>query len=308
MPGPKILSCLLFSIALWSCGPTGPDHSGKPVIVVTTGIVGDCIAQTLGEHADVVALMGPGVDPHLYKASQGDLSKLSSAYAIVYNGLHLEGKMAQVLEKLGKRRPTYSFGQFVPDSLLRTVREGSDLHDPHIWFDPDLWLMGLKGVLTELNKLEAFKELDLMASYAHYAQQVRDRITLLHHELDRDLPLEKRHLITSHDAFSYFGKAFQFNVKGLQGISTAAEFGIRDVQDLIEYVIQNNIASVFIETSVSDKNLRSVVDGAAIRGHQLGIGGSLYSDALGEAGGPAATYLGMMETNIHTLITGLNHE
>lgn len=305
---PNAIQFLLILTLLWSCGPSVRQDAGKPVIVTTTGIIADCISQTLGEHAEIVALMGPGVDPHLYKASQGDLDRLSNAYAIVYNGLHLEGKMAQVLQKLGDRKPTFSFGRFVPDSLLRPVSEGSALHDPHIWFDPELWLMGLKGVLVELSGLEAFKDIDLMAAYERYATEVMERAAALQNRLDAELPAGKRHLITSHDAFAYFGRAFDFKVRGLQGISTAAEFGIRDVQDLIDHVIDHDIAAVFVETSISDKNLRSVVDGAAARNHVLRIGGSLYSDALGEEGGSASTYLGMLETNVNTLINGLRHE
>ncbi len=279
------------------------DGNNKMLIVTTTGIIGDCISEIVGEKANVISIMGPGVDPHLYKASQGDLEKLARADVILYNGLHLEGKMGQVLKKAGKDKVILAMGDFAPTDRLKRVDKESELVDPHIWFHPDLWMNCLKGLVSQLNKVDGLQGID--SSYQIYNQKVRKSFDSLRISLDEALDQDSRILITSHDAFSYFGDAFGFEVRGLQGISTAAEFGIRDVADLIDFIIDNKVKSVFIETSVSDKNLRSVVEGAEARNNKLKIGGTLYSDALGESNGPAGSYIGMLEQNVSTIIMGL---
>lgn len=287
---------------LFSCSPQEKSNE-KIQIVTTTGIIGNCLQEIIGDKADVVSLMGAGVDPHLYKASQGDLRMLSSADVIVYNGLHLEGKMSQVLSKMSNSRVAISVGSFAADSLLKRVDEKSELRDPHIWFNPILWLNCLDGVVNELKQMEGLEDID--EGFEIYKAKVLAKHNELVAKLNAELPPEKRILITSHDAFEYFGDAYGFQVRGLQGISTAAEYGVKDVQDLIAYVIENKVKAVFIETSVSDKNLRSVVAGAQAQDFQLMIGGTLYSDALGEDGTSAGTYTGMLESNVNTIIEGL---
>lgn len=290
---------LLMTVA--SCKDAPKDD--KITIVTTTGIVGDCVKQIIGDQAEVISLMGAGVDPHLYKASQGDIAKLGSADIIVYNGLHLEGKMAKMLVNYGKQKPAFAVGSYVDHSTLKRVDETSDLVDPHIWFNPDLWMTGIEGLAKELSKIEGLdKTLD---NFNEYATQIDQSKNELKSSLDSSLTSEKRILITSHDAFAYFGDAFGFQVRGLQGISTAAEYGAKDVKDLIDFIIDNEIKSVFIETSVSDKNLRAVIEGAQARDYDLSIGGTLYSDALGAEDTPAGTYKGMLEANVQTIIDGL---
>ena len=279
------------------------EKSDGITIVATTGIVGDCVQNIVGDQAEVISLMGAGVDPHLYKASQGDIAKLASADIIVYNGLHLEGKMAKMLENYGKQKPVFELGSYIAKSNLKRVDKTSELVDPHIWFDPNIWMTGLRGVATELNKIEGLDK--TAANFEAYETLVSNTSAELTADLDSNLAIEKRILITSHDAFEYFGNAYQFRVRGLQGISTAAEYGAKDVKDLIDFVIDNNIKSVFVETSVSDKNLRAVIEGAKARGYDLRIGGTLFSDALGEAGTPSGTYIGMLESNIQSIISGL---
>lgn len=293
---------LTLSVVMFSCNSTQEDSSSIK-IVTTTGIIGDCIKEIIGDRAEVESLMGAGVDPHLYKASQGDLQKLTRADVIVYNGLHLEGKMAAVLSKMGNSKVAIAVGDHAPDSLLKRVDQESELRDPHIWFDPVLWMDCMEGVVKELSKMQGLE--DIMDSYVEYRVEVMEKHRELQEKLDNELPSAKRILITSHDAFEYFGDAYGFRVRGLQGISTAAEYGIKDVQDLIGFVMENDISAVFIETSVSDKNLKAVVSGAKAQNFELKIGGTLYSDALGEDGTPSGTYIGMLESNVNTIISGL---
>ena len=293
---------LCFILILSSCSETAKNE--KITIIATTGIVGDCISQIVGDKAIVVSLMGAGVDPHLYRASQGDIEKLITADIIVYSGLHLEGKMAKMLENYAEQKPTFAVGQYVDKTQLKRVDKTSSLVDPHIWFGPHQWLQGLQGVANELDQIAGLE--GTLDNYAAYRLDIEQITKKLQEDLAQNLPdSSKRILITSHDAFAYFGNAFGFKVRGLQGISTAAEYGTKDVKDLVDFVITNNIKSVFVETSVSNKNLKAVIEAANARDYQLGIGGTLYSDALGEKGTPSGTYKGMLEANVNTIIKGL---
>ncbi len=296
-----LLYILALMLILGACAE--PKQNNRITIVTTTGIVGDCVRNIVGNQADVISLMGAGVDPHLYKASQGDIAKLTDADIIVYNGLHLEGKMAKMLENYAKQKPVYALGSYIPKTQLKRADETSDLVDPHIWFSPQVWLEGLQGVAKELAKIKGLDSTYIR--YEMYANDIRANVKTLTIHLDSSLLKEKRILITSHDAFEYFGDAFGFEVRGLQGISTAAEYGAKDVKDLIDFIIEKEIKAVFVETSVSDKNLRAVIEGANAQGYKLDIGGILYSDALGEEGTPAGTYKGMLTANIATIINGL---
>ncbi|MDA8886225.1 zinc ABC transporter substrate-binding protein [Bacteroidia bacterium] len=296
-----IALAIICTVGFTSCTET--KQTGKLTIVTTTGIVGDCVAQIVGDQAEVISLMGAGVDPHLYKVSQGDISKLASADIIVYSGLHLEGKMAKMLENYSKQKPAFALGSYVSKSKLKRVDETSDLVDPHIWFNPEIWMEGLGGVANELSKIEGLEK--TTDNYTAYSASIMSSTQALKSLLDSSIAVERRILITSHDAFAYFGDAFNFKVRGLQGISTAAEYGVKDLKNLIDYVIDNSIKSVFVETSVSDKNLQAVIEGAKQRGYDLQIGGTLYSDALGKEGTDAGTYKGMLEANVVTITKGL---
>lgn len=295
--------CIVLSFILILTGCSEPAKNEKITILATTGIVGDCISELVGDQAIVISLMGAGVDPHLYRASQGDIEKLINADIIVYNGLHLEGKMAKMLENYAQQKPTFAVGEYIDKTRLKRVDETSDLVDPHIWFSPDLWLHGLEGVAKELSKIKGLEKSH--DNYKSYRNKIVSKKIELRQRLDSTLSSEKRILITSHDAFEYFGDAFDFQVRGLQGISTAAEYGTKDVKNLVDFIIDNNIKSVFVETSVSDKNLQAVIEGANARDYKLNIGGTLYSDALGADNTPAGTYKGMLEENVNTIIKGL---
>lgn len=288
-------------LALFGCKQT--EKSSRPTIVTTTGILEDCIRNIVGNNAEVISLMGPGVDPHLYKASQGDIAKLSNADIIIYNGLHLEGKMAQMLRNYSTSRPCYAVGDYIDIEHLKPVDSAGNLFDPHIWFAPQIWIEGLEGITKELAKNNKLGNVD--SAFTVYKNEVLKAELELKNKLDNTLATNQRILITSHDAFSYFGDAFGFEVRGLQGISTAAEYGARDVKDLIDFIITNDVRSVFVESSISDKNLKAVVAGAKARNYPLQIGGTLYSDALGEANTEAGTYVGMLISNVNTISKGL---
>jgi|TARA_B110000114_G_scaffold152492_1_gene164249 manganese/zinc/iron transport system substrate-binding protein len=299
----KSITVFLISVLLFA-GCTEPKDDGKITIACTTGIVADCIRNIVSDEVKVIALMGAGVDPHLYKASQGDIAKLSTADIIVYNGLHLEGKMAKMLENYSKQKPVFALGNYIPKEQLKRVDNTSDLVDPHIWFNPQVWMTGLQGVAEELSSQNPVLK-DCQERFNAYNLKVEKLTHSLQSQLDSTLPVERRILITSHDAFEYFGDAFTFEVRGLQGISTAAEYGARDVKNMIDFIVQNQVKSVFVETSVSNKNLEAVIEGAGALNYELTIGGTLYSDALGTAGTSQGTYTGMLEANINTIIKGL---
>jgi manganese/zinc/iron transport system substrate-binding protein len=251
--------------------------------------------------------MGPGVDPHLYKATQGDLGSLQSADIIFYNGLHLEGKMSEVFEKLEKVKTVVAVSQSVPtDSLLQDPNYDG-VPDPHIWFDVALWSQTIEVVVNTLIKVDAESESYYHSNAAAYRRRLADLDSFVQEQIMR-IPPDKRILITAHDAFNYFGKAYGLEVRGLQGISTLSEFGLRDRVDLVNFIAEQRIKSVFVETSVSQKNIDSIVEGVRQKGHEVRIGGNLYSDAMGAAGTPEGTYEGMVRANVKTIVEGLSNQ
>ncbi|QGN24256.1 metal ABC transporter solute-binding protein, Zn/Mn family [Elizabethkingia anophelis] len=297
------LSIFALVFTIISCGESKKSTTnGKPYIVTTTGMIADIVENIAGDSATVEAIMQAGVDPHLYKASQGDLKKIMDADYIFYNGLHLEGKMGEILEKQTHVKPVISLGDSITLSKILKVSEST--YDPHIWFDVALWKEATEVTLRSLIKLNP--------ENTAYYQQNADRYLKELDELDHwvkteisSIPENRRVLITAHDAFSYFGKAYGIEVRGLQGISTMSEIGLRDVTDLVNYIIKNDIPAVFVESSVSDKSLKAVVEGVNNKGKKLSIGGNLFSDAMGAKGTPEGTYIGMVKHNVNTIVTAL---
>ena len=280
------------------------EKSNRPEIVVTTGILGDLVQRIVGDSLQVHALMGPGVDPHLYKASLGDLKQLMHADLVLYQGLHLEGKMGEVLEKLGRTHAVFSVADGLPKTELLTAELGGDFPDPHIWFDVALWkqvLMRTKAILAqEFPELKDYFEQRAML----YAKEL-DRLDLWMRTQLALIPEQRRVLLTSHDAFRYFGKAYGMEVKGLQGISTQAEFGLRDISNMVHLIVNADIPAVFLENSISGKSLEAVIQGVQSQGKQVRIGATLYTDALGEASSPEGTYLGMLRYNVQAIVQAL---
>jgi manganese/zinc/iron transport system substrate-binding protein len=281
-----------------------PDANKKLKIVTTTGMIKDAVEHVVGDKAEVTALMGPGVDPHLYKATQGDLEKLTSADIIFYNGLHLEGKMGEVFEKLGRLKPVIAVAKDIPESRLRTIPGFNNVHDPHIWFDVNLWKEAVKAVTVSMVEYDSASTQLYQQNAATYLHQMDSLHNSVKEQL-KQIPAEQRVLITAHDAFGYFGDAYGIEVRGLQGISTVSEFGLKDVTDLVNFIIARKIKAIFVETSVSQKSINAVVEGCNQKGWNVKIGGSLYSDAMGAAGTPEGNYLGMVSANVNTIVTAL---
>jgi manganese/zinc/iron transport system substrate-binding protein len=296
-------------IGLWfllSC--SSPQQTNAvPTVVCTTSMVADAVTHLVPKGVEVISLMGPGVDPHLYKATQGDLERLQKADIIVYNGLHLEGKMGDVLEKVGRIKPVIAMAEGVSESLILNPNNDSTIHDPHIWFDLSLWVQGVDFLRTELIKQRPEWSDEVDANYSDFEQDLLAAHNWAIHQMEL-IPEKNRVLITAHDAFAYFGRAYGLTVKGLQGISTASEFGLKDVSTLVSFISENKVPAVFVESSVPKKSIESVISGCKSRGHQVVLGGQLYSDALGAAGSETSTLIGAFKANVNTIKSGLEKE
>jgi manganese/zinc/iron transport system substrate-binding protein len=271
-------------------------------VVCTTGMVAD-LAKNIGAgHVEVTSLMGAGVDPHLYKASPADVAALNQADIIFYSGLHLEGKLAELLERLGSRKPTIAVAEGIAPAKI--LRDEHNAADPHVWFDVSLWSEAAGAVAKALEEFDP-KHAD---DYRQAAKRYQARLAALHQETKTALtaiPAERRVLVTAHDAFHYFGEAYDIEVRAIQGISTDSEAGVRQVKALVDFLVERQIKAVFVETSVADENIRSLVEGCQARGHDVKIGGTLFSDAMGDEGTPEGTYEGMVRHNVETIVNAL---
>lgn len=308
-----LLACLCVTAALLTaCGGNGGEsesaHAGGSALKVTAtiGMITDVVRQIGGEHVEVTGLMKSNVDPHLFKASHGDIQKLDDADIIFYNGLHLEGKMVDVLEKMAARKPTVAVAERIDPAELRSGAEnGMDTeYDPHVWFDVSLWMSAAGTIRDTLIEQDPEHEADYRTNAEAYLAELQ-RLDEEVAEKIRSLPEPSRVLVTAHDAFGYFGDAYGMTVMGLQGISTASEAGTKDVRDLRDYLVRNKIKAVFIESSVPRKAIDAVIQGAKEQGHDLAIGGELFSDAMGEEGTPEGTYVGMIRHNVDTIVNAL---
>lgn len=285
------------------------DSNHKLKIVTTTGMIKDATLQVAGDKAEVTALMGTGVDPHQYKATQGDLTKLSNADVIFYNGLMLEGKMQEVLGKIGQSKTSVAVAEAIPQAQRRHISiagstENASHDDPHVWFDVTLWQIVVNKIAETLANVDTANAAYYRQNAGTYTQQLQQ----LNEEVKQSIaqiPAEQRLLVTSHDAFGYFGKAYNLEVRGLQGISTVAEFGLRDIADITNLLITRKIKAVFVESSVPQKSLEAVIEGCRSKGHQVVIGGTLFSDAMGAANTPEGTYIGMVKYNTQHIVSAL---
>jgi manganese/zinc/iron transport system substrate-binding protein len=301
-----LVSVFVVSMITVGCSGTneGDQKEGKIQVTTTIGQIADIVKNVGGEHVEVTPLMGPGVDPHLYQASQGDIQKLSEADMIFYNGLHLEGKMGEIFEKMAKEKPTIAIAEAIPKEKLIKSADGSNAYDPHVWFDIDLWSIAVEKVRDELIKFDPKHEEDYKRNAESYLKSLEELKTYAEEQIAQ-IPEESRVLITAHDAFGYFGHAYGIEVMGLQGLSTDSEYGLKDVQALVDTIVSRNIKAVFIESSISEKSINAVVEGAKKRGHTVSIGGELFSDAMGEEGTEEGTYVGMYRHNIDTIVSAL---
>ena len=301
-------SMVVILIAMFSTGCSEQNVSsgndGKIQAVSTIGMISDIVANVGGDHVDSEGIMGPGVDPHLYKASQGDISKLDKADIIFYNGLNLEGKMTDMFVKMASQKPTIQVTEYIEENKLHKPEAFDGHYDPHLWFDVQLWMKAVERVRDGLIELDPDHETDYMQNAENYLAQLTELNTYAREQL-ASIPREFRVLVTAHDAFGYMGSAYDMEVMALQGISTDAEYGIKDVQNLVNVLVDRNIKAVFVESSVSPKAIEAVVEGAKEKGHDLKIGGELLSDAMGEEGTEEGTYIGMVRHNIDTIVSAL---
>ncbi len=293
----------------FGCKPTSTEpsqstYSGTyPInIVCTTGMVADLVQNVGGNYVSVDQLMGEGVDPHIYKAKPGDLSKLRNADAIFYSGRNLEGKMGDRLVGFAAKKPTVAVTAHIDDDLI--LEDENKHFDPHLWFDVSLWSKAVDGVRDTLVKFDP-KHAE---EYKSNAEAYQLKLVKLHEYAKTQIatiPKEQRVLVTAHDAFRYFGKAYDIEVKGIQGISTEDEASVKDINDLVDFITKRKVKAVFVETSVSPKNIKSVIEGCEAQGHKVRIGGELFSDAMGKAGTSKGTYEGMIRHNVDTIVEAL---
>lgn len=277
-------------------------EQGKLKVTSTISQIGDIVKNIGGDYVDAESLMGPGTDPHLYQATQKDMSKLDEAEIIFYNGLHLEGKMGEIFEKMQQEKPTRAVTDGIPRERL--IKEGEDAYDPHVWFDVELWQYAVDEVVKGLSEVDKEHADEYKANGERYKEELAELDEWAKESL-AEIPEKSRVLVTAHDAFNYFGNAYDIEVEGLQGLSTESEYGIKDVQNIVNLLVDREIKAVFVESSISERSINAVVEGAKKSGHDVRIGGELYSDAMGEEGTEAGTYIGMFKHNINTIKNAL---
>jgi manganese/zinc/iron transport system substrate-binding protein len=296
---------LILVVAIIGCKQKEKSKNGKLQVVTTTTMITDLVKNIGGDKIEVKGLMGAGVDPHLYKASEGDVSKLFNADVIIYNGIHLEGKLEEVFEKMRhQNKKTIAVSDAIDKNTLIESEFFASNYDPHIWFDITNWEIITKYLMNQLSELDSKNAMFYKENGESYLKKLAAlKITIT--EMIDPLPIEKRILVTAHDAFNYFGKAFQFNVVGLQGLSTATEAGVKDVQKMATFIMEQNVKSIFIESSVPRRTVEALQEAVKSKGHQIEIGGTLFSDALGDFGTIEGTYIGMYKHNVKTIISSL---
>lgn len=301
-----IVSLSLVVTLLVACGPSsGEQDSGKLKVVVTTTIIADVLRELSGGLVEVEALMGPGVDPHLYKASAGDVDRMVKADMVVYNGLHLEGRMGEVFEKI-QNKIIFAVNDSIDEGRLLDSDTYAGYFDPHVWLDITIWEDATRRMAEGLKELDPQNAQEYDENLARYLkeleeldQYVRDRTE----ELDKD----KRILITAHDAFRYFGIQYGFDVRGLQGISTDAEAGTSDIRKLADFIVEKQIKAIFVESSVPRKNIEALQEAVRAKGFEVEIGGELYSDSTGGVGTTAESFIGTVKANIDTIVDALKY-
>lgn len=295
----------LFAVFLAVVGAlAGVVWAGPKKVVATTGMIADTARNIAGERATVTALMGEGVDPHLYKATPGDMRLLADADLILYNGLHLEGRLGDVLVRMARRVPTVQVTDTIPEDLLHEPPEFAGHYDPHVWFDVRLWKIVAGRIAAALGEIDPEGRDHYRSRLEEYSRTL-DELHRWAGERFASIPPERRVLVTAHDAFGYLGSAYGLRVMAIQGISTDSEASIKDINHLVDTVVELKVPAVFVETSVPRKTIEALVEGARARGHRLVIGGELFSDALGRAGTPEGTYVGMIRHNVNTIVAAL---
>lgn len=305
-----LMAALVLITALAACDTGGGASTGdisqrKIKVTATVGMIKDIVLNVGGERVEVVGLMGPGVDPHLYKPSASDVQKLDDADVIFYGGLELEGRMTDTFVRIARSgKPTVAVSEGIDPSKLREPPEFQGKYDPHIWFDVLLWQEAVKAINTELAKLDPGSKDLYQRNTDAYLKQLDDLHNYVKEQI-ATIPEQSRVLITAHDAFGYFGQQYGMEVKGLQGTSTATEAGVGDVQGLTNLIVERQIKAIFVESSVPQATIEAVQQAAKSKGWNVNIGGTLFSDAMGNEGTPEGTYVGMVRHNVDTIVKAL---
>ncbi len=302
---------MLVVAAVGACADDAADNSDTVVgdrpyrITATVGMVGDIAEQVAGNRAEVNVIIGPGVDPHLYTPTRDDVVSFKDADIIFYTGLLLEGRMIDTLTAVGRTKPVYAVTDLIDRNYLI---EAHGQFDPHVWMDVSAWSQAVEVVSRSLAEFDP----DSTDYYERNAQRYRQQLDKLHQYGLRHTATipgargdHKPLMVTSHDAFNYFGKAYGLDVRGVQGLSTESEAGLKRVNDLIDLIVKTRTAAVFVETTVSQQNIQALIEGARARGHEVEIGGELFSDAMGAEGTYEGTYVGMLDHNLTTATQAL---
>lgn len=304
-----LLIVLFLMVFVTGCNTTNADNADiaerQVNVVTTTGMIADVVRNVGGERVQVIQLMGAGVDPHLYKASEGDVQRLQSADVIFYNGLHLEARMGEILEQLnGLGKPTVAVGDAIPTDQLISPPEFQGFHDPHVWMDAKMWRYTVDAIRDGLIAVDPTHAATYEANATAYRAEM-DELEAYAEEQFSQLTDQQRVLVTAHDAFNYFAIGYDFRVFAPQGISTETEAGVEDIRATIDYMVENNVPAIFVESTISPDIVEAVVEGAQARGHEVTIGGELFTDAMGADGTPEGTYLGMIRHNVDTIVAAL---
>ncbi len=291
----------------WSTGAASParyPYRG----VGTTGMVADIVRNVAGEQARVDLIVGEGLDPHQYTPTRGDVLLFQQADIIFYNGLLLEGRMGDILARMQRRgKPVHAVAEAVVNQFDYSLRDEDGEDDPHLWMDVQAWMKAVEVVTAALAAFDP----DHAALYQQRAATYRDQLQALDQyarDVLQSIPSAYRVLVTAHDAFGYLGRAYDVEVRGIQGISTDSEAGLRDIENLVRFLVDRELPAIFVETSVADRNVRALIEGARARGHTVVIGGELFSDAMGPPGSYEGTYIGMIDHNVTTIARALGGE
>lgn len=300
-----ILALMVVAVIGCSGGSSKASATGKINVVTTVGMITDVVKNVGGDEVEAVGLMGPGIDPHLYRATAGDVQKLEKANIIFYGGLELEGRMTDIFVKMsGKGTPTYPVTDSIPPAELREPPEFEGKFDPHVWFDVTLWKHAVEAIRDGLIKLRPASKAKFETNATRYLEEL-DKLHSYVQEQAAKVPKEGRVLITAHDAFGYFGKRYGFEVIGIQGTSTATEAGAGSIRKIAEMIASRKIKAIFVESSVPHATVEALQKAVQSRGWDVKIGGSLFSDAMGQDGTPEGTYVGMVKHNIDTIVGAL---
>lgn len=299
--------CLIGILVLSGCDPKEqPDAASdnKLRVVTTIGMITDCVKNVGGTRVEVTGIVEPGVDPHFYNPTPKDVERFGFAHIIFYNGLHLEAKMTDILAKMAEDTLTVAVTDAVDRSLLLTPEEFEGLYDPHLWFDVKLWMQAVEKVRDALSEFDADNTVLYRSNAERYITKLMELDKYVKSQVER-VPSQQRVLVTAHDCFNYFGKAYGFEVRGLQGVSTASEVSITDVQELAMFIAERGIPAIFVESSVSSRSLKAVKAAVESKGFNVEIGGQLFTDSMGNRGTPEGTYIGMIRHNIDTIVHAL---